>query len=120
MKKIDYKKELKHLYQAKAKHVLEVDVPHMNFLMIDGKGDPNTSQSYADAVEALDRADRVEGDRRRGGDRSGRLLSPFEHHRDRENEHQAEQDFFGKRHRRAPDSRQDWKLKHLIVRFSSK
>ena len=25
----------------------------MNFLMIDGQGDPNTSQAYADAVEAL-------------------------------------------------------------------
>ena len=25
----------------------------MNFLMVDGKGDPNTSQAFADAVEAL-------------------------------------------------------------------
>ncbi|MBI1295597.1 hypothetical protein GC175_11650 [bacterium] len=30
-----------------------VDVPPMNFLMVDGAGDPNTSQAYRDAVEAL-------------------------------------------------------------------
>ena len=30
-----------------------VDVPTMNFLMIDGHGDPNTSQEYKEAIEAL-------------------------------------------------------------------
>lgn len=30
-----------------------VDVPAMNFLMIDGEGDPNTSQTYKEALEAL-------------------------------------------------------------------
>jgi len=30
-----------------------VDVPTMNFLMIDGQGDPNTAQAYVEAVEAL-------------------------------------------------------------------
>lgn len=53
MKKIDLKKELKHLYQPSAKEVARVDVPAMNFLMIDGAGDPNTSPSYQEAVEAL-------------------------------------------------------------------
>jgi hypothetical protein len=53
MKKIDFKKELKHLYQPSARAVVEVDVPTMNFLMIDGQGDPNTAQAYADSVEAL-------------------------------------------------------------------
>ncbi|MBI1870635.1 MAG: GyrI-like domain-containing protein [Chlamydiae bacterium] len=53
MKKVNLKKELKHLYQPSAKAVVEVDVPSMNYLMIDGKGDPNTSQDYADAIEAL-------------------------------------------------------------------
>ena len=53
MEKIDLKKELKHLYQLSAKEVVQVDVPTMNFLMIDGEGNPNTSQAYADAVEAL-------------------------------------------------------------------
>jgi hypothetical protein len=53
MKKIDPKLELKHLYRASAKEVVEVDVPTLRFLMIDGEGDPNTSPDYADAVEAL-------------------------------------------------------------------
>lgn len=53
MEKIDLKKALKRLYQPSAKEVVQVDVPTMNFLMIDGEGDPNTSQAYADAVEAL-------------------------------------------------------------------
>jgi len=50
---IDLRKELKHLYNPSAKEVTIVEVPRMNFLMIDGQGDPNTSQEYKDAVEAL-------------------------------------------------------------------
>ena len=53
MPKIDLKKELKHLYQPSARQVVLVDVPEMNFLMIDGRGDPNTSQAFQDAMEAL-------------------------------------------------------------------
>jgi hypothetical protein len=53
MEKIDLKKDLKHLYQPSAKEVVEVDVPTMNYFMVDGEGDPNTSQSYTDAVEVL-------------------------------------------------------------------
>lgn len=53
MNKIDLKKELKLLYQPSPKEVVLVDVPTMNYLMVDGQGDPNKSQSYADAVEAL-------------------------------------------------------------------
>lgn len=53
MKKIDFKKELKHLYNASANKAEVVEVPQMNFLMIDGEGDPNTSQAFQDAVEAL-------------------------------------------------------------------
>ena len=53
MKIVDLKKELKHLYQPSAKEVSEVEVPAMNFLMIDGEGNPNSSQAYAEAVEAL-------------------------------------------------------------------
>lgn len=53
MKKIDLKKELKHLYLPSAKEVVEVEVPSMNYLMIDGAGDPNKSQEFSDAVEAL-------------------------------------------------------------------
>ncbi len=53
MEKIDYKKQLKHLYGPSAKKVEIVDVPQMNFLMVDGEGDPNTSKSFSDAIEAL-------------------------------------------------------------------
>lgn len=51
--KVDYKKELKHLYNASAKEAVLVEVPEMRFLMIDGAGDPNTSREYQAAVEAL-------------------------------------------------------------------
>jgi hypothetical protein len=53
MEKIDYRKKLKHLYQPSAKEIVIVNVPKMNFLMVDGEGDPNTSQSYVEAIEAL-------------------------------------------------------------------
>lgn len=53
MQKIDLKKELKHLYQASAKEIVQVDVPAFQFLMIDGEGDPNTSKTYPQAVEAI-------------------------------------------------------------------
>jgi hypothetical protein len=53
MEKIDYQKELKHLYKPSSKKVEIVKVPQMNFLMADGQGDPNTSRSFSDAIEAL-------------------------------------------------------------------
>ncbi|MDF3130287.1 GyrI-like domain-containing protein [Kiritimatiellaeota bacterium B1221] len=53
MKKIDYKKELKHLYRPSANIPAMVEVPEMNYLMIDGEGDPNLAQSYGDAIAAL-------------------------------------------------------------------
>jgi hypothetical protein len=53
MEKIDFKKELKHLYKPSAKKVDIVEVPQFNYLMIDGEGDPNTSQSFQDAIEVL-------------------------------------------------------------------
>lgn len=51
--KIDFKKELKELYAPSAKKISVVTVPKLNFLSIDGKGDPNTSQEYKEAIEAL-------------------------------------------------------------------
>jgi hypothetical protein len=53
MKKFDFKKQLKQLYQPSAKDVQQLDVPAMNYLMTDGEGDPNTSKQFAEAVEAL-------------------------------------------------------------------
>lgn len=52
MGKVDYKKLYKNLYSAKATPDI-VDVPVMNFLMINGKGDPNSSQEYIDAIQTL-------------------------------------------------------------------
>lgn len=43
----------KQLYNPSAKQPSIVDVPAMNFLMVDGIGDPNTSQQYKDALESL-------------------------------------------------------------------
>ena len=53
MKKIDYKKELKQRYAPSSRKVEIVDVPRMNFLMVDGEGDPNTAKSFSDAIETL-------------------------------------------------------------------
>jgi hypothetical protein len=53
MKKIDFKKEMKHLYNTSAKNPEVVDVPQMNFLMINGEGDPNISERFKSSVEAL-------------------------------------------------------------------
>ncbi len=53
MEKVDFKKTLKHLYKPSAKTVGQVDVPEMNFLMVDGQGDPGSSQAFQEAMEAL-------------------------------------------------------------------
>ena len=53
MEKIDYRKELKSLYRAKADRPVVVDVPPLNFLMLDGRGDPNTAPAFKEAVAAL-------------------------------------------------------------------
>ena len=53
MTKIDFKKVFKELYRPSAKEFELVDVPAMQFLMVDGHGDPNTAEAYREAVEAL-------------------------------------------------------------------
>jgi hypothetical protein len=53
MPTIDYKKELKHLYAPSAKEPALVEVPELQYLMIDGQGDPNSAPAYAAAVETL-------------------------------------------------------------------
>lgn len=53
MAKIDFTKELKHLYRPSAAAFEIVDVPPLQYLMVDGHGDPNTALSYAQALEAL-------------------------------------------------------------------
>ena len=53
MKKTDFKKELKHLYQPSNKEFDVVEVPDLKFLKVDGRGDPNSAPEYIEAVEAL-------------------------------------------------------------------
>jgi len=51
--KIDFKKKLKHLYNPSAIEVTIVEVPEMQYLMVDGQGDPNTSQEFKDTYQIL-------------------------------------------------------------------
>ena len=53
MTRRDLRRELREFYHASAKHITEVNVPAMSYLMVDGEGDPNTSPAYSQAVEAL-------------------------------------------------------------------
>lgn len=52
MEKLDYKKEYKDLYMPKTKPMI-IDVPEMTFIMVNGKGDPNTCAEYKSAMEIL-------------------------------------------------------------------
>jgi hypothetical protein len=49
---VDLRRNLPHLYRADANPAL-VDVPPLDYLMIDGHGDPNSAPEYAEAVQAL-------------------------------------------------------------------
>ena len=51
--KVDLKQELRQFYRPSGRAIGVVDVPAINFLMVDGAGDPNTAQAYKDAIEAL-------------------------------------------------------------------
>jgi hypothetical protein len=51
--KIDFRKTLKYLYNPSKIGFHIVDVQSMNFLMINGVGDPNTSEKYTEAIEYL-------------------------------------------------------------------
>lgn len=53
MLKKDFKKELKEFYNPSGKDISVVDVPAADFVMIDGKGDPNNNKEFQEAVEAL-------------------------------------------------------------------
>jgi len=53
MDKVDLKKQLEEFYNASSKEVKFADVPAMNFLMVDGKGNPNDSSEYKAAIEVL-------------------------------------------------------------------
>ncbi len=52
IQKTDFKKDLG-AYRAKLREFRIVEVPDLQYLMIDGAGDPNTSPAFGHAVEAL-------------------------------------------------------------------
>ncbi len=53
MAKKDLPKALQSLYFPTAKEPEFVDVPSMQYLMVDGSGDPNSTQEFRDAIGAL-------------------------------------------------------------------
>lgn len=53
MAKIDFKKTLENLYNPPQDGFVMVTVPPMNYLMVDGHGDPNVAAAYGEAVETL-------------------------------------------------------------------
>lgn len=50
--RMDFRRELGDLYDAREQPVL-VEVPTISYLMVDGHGDPNGSEMFKQAVEAL-------------------------------------------------------------------
>jgi hypothetical protein len=53
MQKYDVKKAYPALYSPKATVFSDVVVPPLQYLAVDGEGDPNTAPAYAAAIEAL-------------------------------------------------------------------
>lgn len=53
MEKYDVKKAHRALYAPPSKDFTVVDVPALQYLAVDGHGDPNTAPEYTNAVEAL-------------------------------------------------------------------
>lgn len=52
MEKIDYKKKYKELYLPKKTPSI-IDVPKINYIIVSGEGNPNTSKDYKEAMEIL-------------------------------------------------------------------
>lgn len=53
MDKLDFKKVMKPYWQPPVGEFVIVQVPRLNFVMVDGKGDPNTAAEYKTAVQWL-------------------------------------------------------------------
>ena len=53
MDKFDLKKTLPDYFKAQPEKFSVVDIPKCNYLMVDGKGDPNTAPEYVEAIELL-------------------------------------------------------------------
>lgn len=52
MSKVDFKKTVPS-YKARKGAFEIIEVPNLQYLMVDGHGDPNTSEEFKDAIEAL-------------------------------------------------------------------
>ncbi|HCT28296.1 MAG TPA: hypothetical protein DIW85_19100, partial [Stenotrophomonas sp.] len=53
MDRIDFKKRDRALYQPPMGRFVTVDVPPLPYVMVDGRGDPNTAPDYLQAVQWL-------------------------------------------------------------------
>jgi hypothetical protein len=53
IQKLDLKKELFLIFDASTKEIQFIHIPKLQFLMIDGEGNPNSDESYQNAVECL-------------------------------------------------------------------
>lgn len=53
MAKVDFKKEHRELFCPPKDAFVQVAVPRMNFVKVDGAGDPNTAAAYRSAVQWL-------------------------------------------------------------------
>ena len=53
MKKVNHIKEFSQIYTQPKNKINLVDIPPLNFLMIDGTGGPNDNPDYSEAVSAL-------------------------------------------------------------------
>lgn len=53
MEKLDLKKTRKELFTAPLNRFVPIDTPPVSYLMVDGRGDPNTAPAYRLAVESL-------------------------------------------------------------------
>ena len=53
MDKIDFKKKYKNIYAPSAKKPSIVEVPKTNYIVLEGIGNPNTSQLFSDSIGAL-------------------------------------------------------------------
>jgi hypothetical protein len=53
VEKLDFKNTMKEFYKPSANKVSLVNVPELQFIMIDGKGSPGDSRDYIDAINSL-------------------------------------------------------------------
>lgn len=53
MDKLDLRKQYKPLYSPGSKEFTLIEIPALQYLMIDGHGDPAVTQDYVDAVQTL-------------------------------------------------------------------